>query len=133
MAEKKASSEAAWALLTEGMSQARLEAHRLRHLTNRAQALVEASDYREHLYEVAGDIIVDMPERLLKLEVVLDRTLLALSKMGDDFLGARLPLSEKNLVDEAIDPAFGGKQIKHSAELLAKLWLAKQMREAVDG
>lgn len=127
MANKKASSEAAWALLTEGIAQARLDAHRLRHLVSRAESLVEGSPQREHLYQVAGDVILDVPERLRKLEVVLDRTLLAMSKMGEDFFSARLPLSEKNLVDEAIDPAFGGnKKIRQSAKRLARLWLTRR-------
>jgi len=124
--QKTASSQAAWALLTEGVTRARLEAHRLRHLTTRAQELIDASEHREHFYQMAGDIIVAVPTRLEQLEVVLDRTGLALAKMGQDFLEARLPLSEKTLVDEAVQSAFGGggKSRESVVDRVAKRYLA---------
>jgi len=127
---KKASSEAAWALIMGGVASARLEAHRLKHLVSRCEKLVEHSTHREHLYQVAGDIIVDMPGRLRKLEVALDRTALALSGMGEEFLSARLPLSEKQLVEEATQPGFGGHRHRHSVKTVAREWLLRQLREA---
>ena len=72
--DKQASSEAAWALITEGVTAARLDAHRLKHLINRAQKLVEGSKYKEHLYQIAGDLILALPERCGTLERNLDRT-----------------------------------------------------------
>lgn len=127
--EKKASSEAAWALLMEGVAMARLEAHRLTHLVNRCQKLVDQSEKREHLYQVAGDAITDMPNRLRRLETVLDRTALALAGMGEDFLSARLPLSEKQLVEETLQPGFGGSQLRNSVEKVAQQWMLRKMRE----
>jgi hypothetical protein len=96
-------------------------------MVNRCLKLVEASEEKDHLYQVAGDIIVSLPNRLEKLQVVLDRTSLALSKMGEDFLEARLPISEKNLVDEAMSPAFGGgSKNRTSMEIrIADRWLRK--------
>jgi len=114
MPTKKANSQAAWALLTEGVTSARLEAHRLQHLINRADKLVEGSSHRDHLYEVAGDIIVALPDRLNHLITDLDRTALALSRMGQDFLESRLPLDDKNLVDEAVSSAFGKSSPRES-------------------
>ncbi len=131
--KKKASSEAAWALLMEGVSAARLEAHRLKHLVSRCQKLVDQSNQREHLYQVAGDAIVDMPNRLQRLETVLDRTALALSGMGEDFLSARLPLSEKQLVEETLQPGFGGSQLRNSVETVAQQWMLRKMRESGNG
>ncbi len=127
--KKEASSEAAWALLMEGVASARLEAHRLKHLVNRCQKLVDQSDKREHLYQVAGDAIVDMPNRLRRLETILDRTALALSGMGEDFLSARLPLSEKQLVEETLQPGFGGSQLRNSIENVSREWMLRKMRE----
>ncbi len=127
--KKEASSEAAWALLMEGVVSARLEAHRLKHLVNRCQKLVDQSDKREHLYQVAGDAIVDMPNRLRRLETILDRTALALSGMGEDFLSARLPLSEKQLVEETLQPGFGGSQLRNSIENVSREWMLRKMRE----
>jgi len=119
--DKTASSQVAWALLTEGVTRARVEAHRLKHMIVRATKLVEESSEKEHLYQVAGDIIVGLPARLEQLEVALDRSGLALSKMGVEFLEARLPLSEKNMVDEAVEPAFGGGRPMESVVAGVKL------------
>jgi len=114
MAHKTASSQAAWALLTEGVSRSRVETHRIHLLIERVMKLIEASDRKEHIYQVAGDIIEAMPKRVSALALALDRTSLALSKMGGEFFDSRLPLSDKVMVDEAIEAAFGRHQIKHS-------------------
>lgn len=126
---KTASSQAAWALLTEGVTRARLETHRIQHLVSRVMKIVESSDQKEQIYQVAGDAIEAMPKRLGALEVALDRTSLALAKMGQEFLEARLPLSEKTLVDEAVESAFGVNQVKHSsmAGKVAERYLQKQV------
>jgi len=128
MNDKQASSQAAWALLMEGVAHARVDAHRLKHLINRAIRLVEASDEKEHLYQVAGDIIVGIPQRLEHLETDLDRTSLALSKMGAEFLTARLSISDKAMVDEAVESAFGRPTPKDSdVERLARKYMRKAM------
>ncbi len=114
MTKKIASSQAAWALLTEGVSRSRVETHRIQLLVERVMKLVEASDHKEHIYQVAGDAIEAMPKRIDALELALDRTSLALSKMGEEFFDSRLPLSDKVMVDEAISAAFGGTGSKHS-------------------
>lgn len=129
MKNKRASSEAAWALLTEGVTSARLEAHRLKHLINRAQKLVAASKYKEHLYQIAGDLIIALPERLGHLERDLDRTSLALAKMGETFLGARLPLSDKNMVEEAVEMAgwVQSPRAKGVAKRVAQRWVQARL------
>jgi len=126
--DKRASSEAAWALLTQGVTSARLELHRLRHLVNRSLRLVEDSPQKEHLYQVAGDIIQAMPKRVDRMTVILDRTSLALSRMGGDYLSARLPLEDKQLVEEAVAPAGGFRKSRLSR--LAGRWLRKQAAKA---
>jgi len=112
---KTASSQAAWALITQGVVSARVEAHRLKHLVNRAIKLVEQSDHGEHLHQIAGDLIQGAPRRLERLELDLDRTSLALAKMGESFLEARLPLHDKNQVEEAVTPAFGGGGLRYGS------------------
>ncbi len=125
--QKTASSQAAWALIMEGVTQARLESHRLRHLVNRTLSLVESSKQKEHLYQVAGDVIVGCPSRLDGLDLALDRTALALAKMGETYLEARLPFSEKQLVEDAVDAAFGGGMTRESVvDRLARRWLHKR-------
>lgn len=98
---KEASSQVSWSLLTEGVTQARLEAHRLRLLVDRAMALVQTSPARDHLWQVGGDLIQGFPERLSNLERVLDRTNYALVVMGEDFLRGRISIDDRYVVDEA--------------------------------
>jgi hypothetical protein len=100
-APRKASSQVSWSLLTEGVTQARLEAHRLRLMLDRAMALVHTSPEREHLWQVGGDLIQGFPERLSDLERALDRTSYALVVMGEDFLRGRIPADDRYVVDEA--------------------------------
>jgi len=97
-------------------------------LVERALALVEKSPEKEHLYQVAGDIISGMPKRLERIEMALDRTGFALSKMGIDFLEARLPLSEKMLVEEAIQSAFGKSQFRQSIARVADKYMGKKAK-----
>jgi hypothetical protein len=124
MADKRGSSEAAWALITEGVTAARLEAHRLKHLMTRGMKLVNESEHREHLFQLAGDILAGGPQRMTGLEIALDRTALALSKMGEDYLKARLPISEKTLVEEAVEPAGGFHKAR--IERLARRWVRRR-------
>lgn len=101
MRSRKASSQVSWSLLTEGVTQARVEAHRLRLMVDRAMALVQTSVARDHLYQVGGDLIQGFPERLSELERALDRTNYALVVMGEDFLRGRIPADDRYVVDEA--------------------------------
>jgi len=117
---RDASSQAAWALLTEGVTKARLELHRLQHLINRATKLIDNSEEKEHIYQVAGDILSAVPTRMDKLGIALDRTSLALARMGEEFLKSRLPLSEKMMVDEAVGAAFG-TGMKRSNKVVERL------------
>jgi len=105
-----ASSQAAWALLTEGVTSARLEAHRLRLLLTRALTMCDKSERRDHLYEVAGDVIQAVPTRLDNLDRDLDRTAYALSVLGSDHLRDILPMTDRKVVDDATEHAkpFGG-------------------------
>lgn len=131
MSNKNASSQAAWALITEGVVAARVEAHRLKLLLNRALKLVEQSEQKEHIQQVAGDLVKGAPVRLEKLEMDLDRTSLALSKMGETFLEARLSLHDKNHVTEAVMPAFGGGQHRYGSAVdrLATRYFIAVLRE----
>lgn len=107
MKSRSASSQVALALLTEGVSRSRIESHRIQLMIGRVIGMVESSEQKDHLYQVAGDIISGLPKRIDALNMYLDRTNLALSKMGETFYESRLPLSEKVMVDEAIEAAFG--------------------------
>lgn len=114
---KKASSQVAWSLLTEGVTQARVDLHRLRLLITRAQALVEQSTHKEHIWQVAGDVIQGFPDNLASAERALDRTSYALSVMGEDFLRGRIPFDDRVRVDSAVKTSpFAGSRAKDSME-----------------
>jgi len=123
---RKAGSQGGWALITGGVSAARVEAHRLHQLLNKILKLVESSEKREHLYQVAGDLIVDFPRRLENLEQQLDETSYALSIMGKDHLRDRLPLSRRNQVDETVEGAhaFSVPMLHESARRVAERHMA---------
>lgn len=106
MSDKKASSQAAWALLTCGVSESRVLAHRIRHLTDRIQQLAD-SDQSEMLYQLLGDVIEGLPLQVSSLERTLDRTSYALSKMGQEFLKGRIPFSDRTHVEEAVKSTQG--------------------------
>lgn len=125
------SSQAAWALLTEGVTAARLESHRLRLLLTRALTLCEKSERRDHLYEVAGDVIQAVPTRIDTLERSLDRTSYALSVLGADHLRDLLPLTDRKMVDDATEharPFGGGRGTRTSVSRVA----ARHLRRVAD-
>jgi hypothetical protein len=74
-------------------------------MVNRLLVLVEASEKRDHLYEVAGDIIVDFPRHLQHLERHLDRLNYALASVGQKQYRDRIPLTDRYKVDYAMQEA----------------------------
>lgn len=123
------SSQATWALLAEGASAARIEAHRLRADLSRAMKLIESSDHREQVYRLAGDLLEEAPHRIAALERHLDRTCYALSLLGKDNLRDTLPLHDRKLVDEAVErssPMFPA-QLTRSSERVARRYLESKV------
>ena len=96
-----AQTQVSWALLSEATASARLEAHRLRHLIERGQRIVDSSAAKDHIYQVAGDLMLAVPRRLDALDTDLDRLSYALSVLGADHLRDRLPMADRALVDDA--------------------------------
>ena len=117
---KTSSSQVAWALLTEGVTQARVDVHRLRILCDRALSLVESSKERGHLYQVAGDMIQGVPSRISAAERALDRTTYALSLMGEDFLKGRITLGDRDYVDGALMTSPFSSRDKSSTRVARK-------------
>ena len=127
--QRKAGSQAGWALITGGVNAARVQAHRIHQLLDKVLKLVETSEEREHLYQVAGDLIVCIPKQLEDLEQQLDETSYALSVMGQDHLKDRLPLSRRNRVDETAEGAraFGAPMLHESARRVAQMHMARRV------
>ena len=126
---RKAGSQAGWALITGGVNAARVQSHRIHQLLDKVLKLVETSEEREHLYQVAGDLIVCIPKQLEDLEQQLDETSYALSVMGQDHLKDRLPLSRRNRVDETVEGAraFGAPMLHESARRVAQMHMARRV------
>ncbi|GAG34791.1 unnamed protein product [marine sediment metagenome] len=123
---RKAGSQAGWALIAGGVNAARVEAHRLHQHLNKILDLVEKSAAKEHLYQVAGDLIVNFPKGLDRLESQLDETGYALATMGKDHLRDRLPISRRNVVDETVEGArgFGVPMMRQTAARVAERHMA---------
>lgn len=126
---RKAGSQAGYALISGGIAEARVQVHGLHQLMNKVLKLVEMSSAREHLYQVAGDLIVNIPARIERLEGQLDETLYALTLMGEDHLKDRLPLRRRTLVEETVEgaPAFGAGTPRSSAERVLLRHLARRV------
>lgn len=127
--DRQANSQAGWALVTQGVTEARVQVHRLRHLLNRLISLSRDPRYSEILNRLLGDIISVAPGRVDELEVVLDRTGYALAMMGEEHLKGRLPLKDLTEVEEAIEGSapFGAPQERSGldADRLARWYLRK--------
>lgn len=67
--------------LQEELSDARLRLDELKGYIARALELVHASSQRDHLYAVAGDLILAVPECILKAERALEATAMAVNKI----------------------------------------------------
>jgi hypothetical protein len=89
--------------------------------------MVERSTAKEHIYQVAGDLVLAVPRRLEQLETHLDRVSYALSVLGTDHLRERLPMSDRALVDEATHKGrpFTAPAIKGTASRVAARYMAR--------
>lgn len=114
---RQANSQAGWALVTGGVATARVEVHRLHQILNKVKTIVDRSPAKERIYQVAGDLIEASVRRLETTERALDVTTYALSKMGEDHLKDRLPISQRALVDETVEAAkaFSPALVRESA------------------
>ena len=94
--------------------------------------LVERSAQKDHLYQVAGDLIMGIPGALERLERSLDRTSYALAKIGEDHLKDRLSISDRAMVEDGIvnpKPFPGGRMPRTSIERVARNWEKRQAGE----
>jgi len=128
---RKAGSQAGWALISGGVSAARVDVHRLHQLIGKVVKLVKTSPAREHIFQVAGDLLVVVPQTIERLEQQLDETSYALSIMGRDHLKDRLQLSRRTRVDETVEgaPAFGSHMLRGSARRVAERHLARRVAD----
>ena len=99
--DKKASSQASWSILAGGVSEARVEAYKLRIAINQMVEALKDSPAIEEIYRLCGDTFLTIPDVLSNIERNLDKTNYALITMGADFYRQRLPHSDRETVDIA--------------------------------
>jgi len=102
MVGKVASSQASWSILAGGVSDARVEAYKLRVAINQMEKAIKSSPMiRDEVYRLCGDNFLSIPQILSEMERQLDKTNYALITMGEDFYRQRLPHSDRETVDVA--------------------------------
>tara|TARA_B000000557_G_C20768551_1_gene440642 strand:+ start:584 stop:1156 length:573 start_codon:yes stop_codon:yes gene_type:complete len=99
--KKKSSSQASWSILAGGVSDARVEAYKIRIAVNQMVEALKDSPAIEEVYRLCGDTFLSIPDSLSTLERHLDKTNYALITMGADFYRQRLPHSDRETVDIA--------------------------------
>src|SRR5262245_32373289 len=67
--------------LTEELSDARMRCDQLLRYVDRATKLIEKSSHKDHLFEVAGDLIRAIPETTFKLHKALQAVALAANRI----------------------------------------------------
>ena len=122
---KKASSQASWSILSEGVSASRVESHIVRtHVMQMIEAIKEHPQLAEEIYKRCGDNFEAIPKHLSKLERSLDRTNYALITMGSDWYRQRLTHEDREMVDMAskYNPTpFPSANKQSSIERVAKM------------
>jgi len=126
--DKRAGSQAGWALISGGVNAARVDVHRLHQLLLRVEKLVDTSTKKDHIHQVAGDLLMSIPQVCERIEAQLDETSYALALMGKEHLKDRLPLSSRSKVDATIEgnSAFSAPMVRDSAQRVASRWLRGQ-------
>lgn len=120
MRDKKASSQASWSLLAEGVSSARVQTHLLAGFHGQLVSALENChpEVREEVYRICGDTLLGMESVLPKLARHLDMTNYALISMGSDFYRQRLTHEDREKVDLAakFNPTPAASSIKKVSE-----------------
>lgn len=83
-----------FAVLLESVTKAKSVCGELQVLSERAQELVELSSEKDHLYEVAGDIIQGVPTTLTDLNSALDKALFVSASILQEDLKNKLPFDD---------------------------------------
>ncbi len=99
---EKSASDATWALLAEGVADARLCVHGVGQMLTKFSKVCQNQQHKELLAKLFGDLIQALPESIQKAERALDRTGYALSKIGEDHIKERLSLEDRAKVEQGL-------------------------------
>ena len=100
--QDRQAADASWALVTEGVTAARLDLHALETMLGKFEAVCKHPKYREVTAKLFGDLVKALPETLKSASRSLDRTSYALAKMGEDHLKDRLSLEDRAQVEDGV-------------------------------
>jgi len=97
--KRQASSQASWSLLAEGVTSARVQAHRVRASVIQLQNAIKGTPLEEEIQRLCGDVLLAIPRAAEIIERDLDRTNYALIKLGEGFYRSRLPIEDREIVE----------------------------------
>jgi hypothetical protein len=89
--------------IQEELSDARLRIDELRGYVARALELVNASSKRDHIYGVAGDMIYEIPQTLLKIERAVEAVAMAVNKVDYEELRQTLRPEKVDELERVLD------------------------------
>ena len=87
----------------EELSDARLRCDELKNYLVKAIDLANASNQRDHLYAIAGDIMSAIPETILKLERALEATAMAVNKMDYEEIRSTIRPEKVDELERVLD------------------------------
>lgn len=101
MAHDKRASVTAY--VQEELSDARLRAIELQDAIQKALDIIDQSDSKDHIYEVAGHLVDSMPVALVKLIKALDATAYAINGLDSEELKFNIKRDKLDDLDRVLD------------------------------
>lgn len=89
-------------VLQLGSSHSRLAVEQIEGIYNKALALIDDSDEKEHIYSEAGDMIANMRELLERLDEGLAIVSYAASRLEQKKIKNRFPAHIRDEIDDAV-------------------------------
>lgn len=89
--------------LTEELGDARLNCTRLKAYIDEARQIVEASEQREHIFEVAAHLLHAIPETLARLEKALQASAMAAARMDYEEIKNALRPEEADELERVLE------------------------------
>ena len=122
--------------LMEELGDARLRTAQLKQYIARALELVEKSEKRDHLFELAADLIHGIPDILFKLDKALDAAAMAAARMDYEEIKQGLKPEKAEELERVLDDVrlhylkrrssqMNAKEAARTLELFAKVTEAK--------
>lgn len=99
--EKYSSHDANLLMLSKELSDTKIKVDKLKRIINHAYALVQKSKEKEHLYEVAGDIIVSAPNLIDQIDRSTSKLLYNVSDIIKDKYSNSLSSDDKFSLEES--------------------------------